>query len=45
MEKIDGEIKNVCVGYKDFPAHVGEEVVMKGMIHRIHERFFRVSHG
>ena len=37
MEKIDGEIKNVCVGYKDFPAHVGEEVVMKGMIHRIRE--------
>ena len=37
MEKIDGEIKNACVEYKDFPAHAGEEVVFKGMIHRIRE--------
>lgn len=37
MEKMDGEIKTNCVSYKDFPAHAGEEVVIKGMIHRIRE--------
>ena len=37
MEKMDGEIKTNCVAYKDFPAHAGEEVVIKGMIHRIRE--------
>ena len=37
MEKMDGEIKKTCVEYKDFPAHVDQEVVMKGMIHRIRE--------
>ena len=37
MEKIDGVIRNSCVGYKDFPAHVNEVVEMKGIIHRIRE--------
>ena len=37
MEKMDGEIKKTCVEYKDFPAHVDQEVVMKGIIHRIRE--------
>ena len=37
MEKIDGVIRNSCVGYKEFPAHVGEIVEMKGIIHRIRE--------
>lgn len=37
MEKIDGIIRSSCVGYKDFPAHAGEVVEMKGIIHRIRE--------
>ena len=37
MEKIDGVIRHDCVSYKEFPAHVDEEVTMKGMIHRIRE--------
>ena len=37
MERMDGEIRTNCVAYKDFPAHAGEEVVIKGMIHRIRE--------
>ena len=37
MEKIDGQIQNTSVGYKDFPAYVDKEVVFKGMIHRIRE--------
>ena len=37
MEKMDGQIKKTCVEYKDFPAYVGSEVVLKGMIHRIRE--------
>lgn len=37
MEKMDGAIVKTCVDYKDFPAHVNEKVVLKGMIHRIRE--------
>lgn len=37
MEKMDGVIAKTCVDYKDFPQYVNEEVVMKGMIHRIRE--------
>ncbi len=37
MEKISGEIVKNCVEYKDFSSHVNEEVVLKGMIHRIRE--------
>ena len=37
MEKIDGIIRSSCVGYKDFHAHAGEVVEMKGIIHRIRE--------
>ena len=37
MEKMDGVIAKTCVEYKEFPQHVNEEVVMKGMIHRIRE--------
>lgn len=37
MDKIDGAIVKNCVEYKEFPEHVDEIVVMKGMIHRIRE--------
>lgn len=37
MEKIDGIIKRDCVSYKEFPEHVNEIVMMKGIIHRIRE--------
>ena len=37
MDTINGEIRTDCIGYKDFPSHVGETVCMKGIIHRIRE--------
>ena len=37
MDTINGQNRTDCIGYKDFPAHVGETVCIKGMIHRIRE--------
>ncbi len=37
MEKINGNTSKPYVEYKDFPAHAGEVVEMKGIIHRIRE--------
>ena len=37
MDTINGQNRTDCIGYKDFPVHVGETVCIKGMIHRIRE--------
>ena len=37
MEKIDGNISNGCIEYRDFPLYVNQVISIKGMIHRIRE--------